>query len=584
MESQVNEVKSRTDIVALVSNYVSLKKAGRNYKGVCPFHAEKTASFMVSPDRQIFKCFGCNEGGDALTFYEKIEGVEFGEALRSLALKSGVILKEYQPSPAEAQKEVFSQINAKTAEFYHFLLTSHPSGKKALEYLKDRNINEKSIKDFQLGFAPDSWDTTFKFLLKKKFSERDIIAAGVSLPSQRQGAYDRFRKRIIFPIKNVSGLVVGFSGRIFGDGEPKYLNSPDNLLFNKSNILFGLDLAKSEIKKADQTILVEGNLDVISSYQVGVKNVVCPLGTALTEKQLELIRRFSDNLVISFDTDSAGIAAATRAIETAEKLGLNVKLAEISAKDPDELIKKNPDLWKEALKNAVPGYEFIFNKTIARYAGVEDASFKKIIRDLVPLLRKIDNEITRSHYERLLAAKLSVDVDSVKIEIQKGGIQDNLSSSRQTTESFGSDRFSLEKYLLALIVQSEKLPKDVEAEDFESESLRTLFNLILHSAKNQTFSIKDISEVLPQELEQTFNEISLTELTEELLDQEKMVFEIKTCAGRLKELNLRTRLKQASLAIKQAELSKDNQKVSELTTKFRILTDQLSKIEKNKET
>ncbi len=584
MESQVNEVKARTDIVSLVSNYVSLKKAGRNYKGVCPFHSEKTASFMVSPDRQIYKCFGCNEGGDALTFYQKIEGVEFGEALRYLAQKAGVVLKEYKPSPQEQQKEVFGKINTLTAEFYHFLLTNHPSGKRALAYLKDRGINDNSIKDFQLGFAPDSWDTTFKFLLKKKFSERDIIASGVSLPSQRQGAYDRFRKRIIFPIFNTTGSVVGFSGRVFGEGEPKYLNSSDNLLFNKSNVLFGLNLAKADIKKADSAVLVEGNLDVIASHQIGVKNVVCPLGTALTEKQLELLRRFSDNLIISFDQDSAGIAAATRAIEMAEKGGLNVKLAEITAKDPDELIKKDPNLWKNALKNAVSGYEFIFNKTIERYGDSDQDSIRKITRELLPLLRKIDNDITRSHYERLLASKLSVDVESVRSEVKKGTSSVFEKPAESKTRSQSDDRLSLEKYLLSLIIQSEIMPKSVTVEDFESEKIRILFEIVSQQILAGKRSVKELVKAVPEDSEELFNELSLNDLSQEiLLDQEKTLLEINTCAMRLKELNLRTRLKEASLAIKQAEMHHESQKLDSLTNQFKTLSDQLSKIEKIKE-
>src|SRR3989344_538416 len=264
---QKDEVKSKVDLVEVIASYIPLKKAGRNYKGLCPFHSEKTPSFMVSTERQIFKCFGCNEGGDALTFYQKIEGLEFTETLKALAAKAGVQIKEYKPNPREAQREVFTRVNTVAAEFYHYLLTKHPSGQKALEYIKGRGLTEKTIEDWQLGFAPDSWDSTFKFLVKKKIDLKDIIGSGVVLPSTGRGAYDRFRKRIMFPIRNISGTVVGFSGRIFGEGEPKYLNSPDNLLFNKSNNLFGLDKAKSEIKKEDLAVLVEGNLDVIASVQ-----------------------------------------------------------------------------------------------------------------------------------------------------------------------------------------------------------------------------------------------------------------------------------------------------------------------------
>lgn len=581
-QNQINEVKSRTDIVSLVSNYVTLKKAGRNYKGVCPFHTEKTPSFMVSPDRQIYKCFGCGEGGDVLTFYEKIEGVEFAEALSALANKAGVILKELKPSRTSQQKEIFSEILKKTAEFYHFLLTKHPSGKLALDYLKARGVNEKSIADFQLGFAPDSWDTTNKFLLKKKFHQKDLIGSGVVIASPK-GAYDRFRRRIVFPIFSTSGDVVGFSGRIFGGGEPKYLNSPDSLIFNKSNILYGLNLAKTEIKKEDSSVLVEGNLDVISSYQAGVKNVVCPLGTALTESQLLQLRRFSDNLILCFDADPAGVQAAKRAIVLSETAGLNIKVAEIPAKDPDELIKKSPNAWRSALKAAVSGYEFIFNQTIASFPLLDQAAIRKITAELVPPLRKIENEITRSHYERLLAAKLEVDVDSIKKEVAKGSNLSEASVAVNQTSNQKSDPLSLEKYLLGLIIQSETFPAEVETLEVRNDKIRTILQIINKQQKNAKFTLKEIGQIIPAELTELFNEVALKDIPEILIDQEKMVEEIKTCALRLKELNLRTRLKEAGLAIRQAEMHKENQKIEDLSKLFKNLSEQLSEVEKKRQ-
>ncbi|HSX57979.1 MAG TPA: DNA primase [Candidatus Saccharimonadales bacterium] len=582
--SQIDEVKSKIDIVQLVGGYVALKKAGRNYKGLCPFHSEKTPSFMVSAERQIFKCFGCNEGGDAITFYQKIEGLEFGQALKALADKVGVRLADYQPNPAEKQRDTFLQINEKTAEFYHYLLAKHPSGKKALEYLKNRGLNEKTIDDWQLGFAPDSWDTTFKFLIKKKFEPKDITASGIALPSTGRGAYDRFRKRIMFPIRNIAGSTVAFSGRIFGEGEPKYLNSPDNLLFNKSNNLFGIDKAKIEIKRENQAVLVEGNLDVISSHQAGVTNVVAPLGTALTEKQVDLMRRFASELVVSFDQDSAGYAASLRVVELAEKAGLTLKLTEIAGKDPDELIKKDPKAWKEAIKNSVPIYDFLINNLLERYSNQSPESFRKITKEILPYLNKIDNELTLSHYERLLATKLSVSEESVKKELAKQGSPTPVKGEEkvETEKKIIAEKIRVETYLLELILQSQTLPKEVSSEDFEVRRLRNIFEILQKSSTNFQFSLKSLK--VPEELQEIFDRLTLAELaSESVKNSQSLQREIDTCVRRLKELNLRTELKKVSLAIKQAEIARNNSQIDSLSKNFQELSEQLALLEKEKE-
>lgn len=581
MESQVEEVKTRTDIVGLISGYVALKKAGRNYKGLCPFHAEKTGSFMVSAERGIFKCFGCGEGGDSLTFYQKIEGVEFPDALKALAARVGIVLKEFKSSPTSSIRESLIKINALTAEFYHYLLTKHGSGKKALEYLHSRGIADKAIETWQLGFAPEGWDHAFKFLNeKKRFDSRDIFASGVCLPANRKGPYDRFRSRIMFPIRNVAATVVGFSGRIFGEGEPKYLNSPDNLLFNKSNNLFGLDLAKGEIKKQDQTVLVEGNLDVISSHQIGVRNVVAPLGTALTEKQVELMRRFGENLIISFDQDSAGVNASRRSIELAENRGLAVKLALIQAKDPDELIRKSPQEWKKALKEAVSVYDYIIETTLGRYSGTDSYNIKKITSEVTPFLAKIDNEITRSHYERLLAKRLGVAEEAVRAEVNKKA--QNLTVENQSQNLVPrKEASSLEKHLLTLIVQDQKLPKDLDINLIKDETIRHLLEAANKEAVSGKFKVSSLSKSLNSAERELLDEVSLSELpTEIAISAEKLEKEVATCLLRLKEVNLRAKLRLINLEIKQAEVSKNTSQVTDLTKNFSDLSKQLAVLEK----
>lgn len=585
MDNQIEEVKSRTDIVALVGNYVALKKAGRNYRGLCPFHSEKTPSFMVSADRQIFKCFGCNEGGDSLTFYQKIEGVEFGEALKALAARSGVILKDYKPSPVEKQKETLVEINSLAAQFYNYILTEHVSGKKALNYLKERNLNDKSIADWQLGFAPNNWDSLFKFLQKKKFDIKDMILSGVLVPSSGRGGYDRFRSRVMFPIRNVTGQVIGFSGRVFGEGEPKYLNSPDSLLFNKSQNLYGLDRAKNEIKKQNLAVLVEGNLDMISSHQVGVTNVIAPLGTALTEKQLELIRRFSENLLISFDKDTAGESAAKRAIVMAEKLGMNVKLTTIAGKDPDEVIRENPDNWKKAISESVSVYDYFIDSSVKKFGFNDNGSIRKVTSEIIPLLRTIGNEITRSHYERILASKLGVSEGSVKAEIAKLSSQNFASEKPAVVSKINlTEDERLEKYLLSLVLQNQFLPKELAAGDFNQPEFRIILEIILNNSQERKFKANAIEKLIPSELQSAFNQLSLSEIDQDLAEnQDKVEQEMNTCLLRLKELNLRTRLQKLTLAIKQAEISGSQEQVSSLTNNFKDLSKELSQVEKSRE-
>lgn len=581
MQSQVAEVKNKVDIVALIGGYVNLKKAGRNYKGLCPFHNEKTPSFMVSGERQIFKCFGCNEGGDSLAFYQKIEGLEFPEALKALAEKVGVQLREVKFKPGENQREVFTRINSLVSEFYNYLLTKHSSGKKALEYLKARGLTQKTIEDWQIGFAPDSWDTTFKFLIKKKFDIKEITSSGIALPSTGRGAYDRFRNRIIFPIRNISGSVIGFSGRIFGEGEPKYLNSPDNLLFNKSNNLFGLDKAKNSIKKENGAVLVEGNLDVIMSHQIGVTNVVCPLGTALTEKQLQLLRRFSDQLVVGFDQDDSGQKAALRSVDLAEKEGVGLKFARYSAKDPDELIRSNPNAWKKAVEEAVPVYDFLLDYLVSKNPLNEPSSLRKITKEFLPYFVKIENEMTRSHYERLLAKKLGISEDSVKAEMAKIPNK-NTEDTKSVETKTSSEQLRLETYLMELIFQSGALPKPFESSELQFKPFRNLLQLAEKASKDNFFEAKSLK--VPSELSEMFDKLTLAEIGENILnDQEILNKEIETCTLRLKELNLRTELKKVTLSIKQAEIAKNTEAIENFTKSFQDYSDRLAILVKQKE-
>src|SRR4030042_4490507 len=488
MDNQIDEVKNKTDIVGLIGEYTPLKKAGRNYKALCPFHSEKTPSFMVSPDRQIFKCFGCGEGGDAFAFYKRIEGVEFGEALKTLSIRAGILLKEYKPTKQEQQKELIFKLHDLASQLYHYLLTKHPSGKKAMEYLKSRGIKPKAISDFRLGYAPDRRDTLLKYLKKKEYSIQDAVNAGLLLVSGST-PIDRFRGRIMFPIFDSQNRVIAFSGRGLGNIEPKYMNSPDTPIFSKSRALYGINLAKSEIKKEKNAILVEGNLDVISSSQVGVGNVVAPLGTALTLPQIEMIKRWTETILFAFDRDLAGDIAAKRAIELSVNEGMNVRAIQLSeGKDPDESIRKNPLTWKKGVKEATPIHDYFIESAIRKYGSSGSEEKKRVASEVLPEIAKINDVIIKAHYTQILGSKLAIDEDIIRQALKKYSSGEKAADYiKEVLDKPLSIKGSvlIEKYLLALIIQSGVTVEDTKENFFNTLRYQEIYTLLADFIKKE---------------------------------------------------------------------------------------------------
>ena len=353
MKDNVSKIKDRLDVVDVISGYLKLQKAGMNFKARCPFHNEKTPSFVVSPERQVWHCFGCSAGGDIFTFIQQIEGVEFPEALRVLAAKAGIELESFNTAAKDDKTRLYEVCESAT-KFFEKQFHSN-TGKLALEYLKNRGVADSTIQEFRLGFAPNDWDSLGTFLRDCGYSENEIVEAGLAIKrTDGSGAYDRFRSRIMFPIFDLNGQVVGFTGRILqlengnwklenAQAEPaKYINTPQTRIYDKSRILYGLNKAKMDIKQADQCILVEGNMDALMSYQAGVKNVVASSGTALTPNHLSLLHRYTTNLGFCFDTDQAGAMATKRGIGLALGQNFNIKVVEINViecNDPADLIQ-----------------------------------------------------------------------------------------------------------------------------------------------------------------------------------------------------------------------------------------------------
>lgn len=422
---QVDEVKQKTDIVVLVGSYVSLKKAGRHHKGLCPFHAEKTPSFTVNEELGLYKCFGCGAGGDSIKFLMEIEGIDFLEALKRLADKAGIKLVFNKDDGADEKKMLLEVVDL-ASRYYHYLLTEHKEGEVARKYLEERKVSGKLIETFNIGFALPEWDGLINYLIKKKGYKEEILerAGLVNKRSTGTGYYDKFRGRIMFPIQDSAGKIVGFSGRILpslaGKEDAKYMNSPETELYHKGKSLYGFYQAKQAIREKKQVVLVEGMLDLISSYGAGVSESVAVCGTALTPDQVEMLARLADKIIFALDADDAGEAAIKRSVEIAEKRGMNIKVVHIvGGKDPDEIARNNPSLWLEMVDKAVSIYEYVMEKALAKYPKGNEDRVRNVALEVIPFLAKIDQEMIRDKWAKRLAESLEVDKESVLAEIRK---------------------------------------------------------------------------------------------------------------------------------------------------------------------
>lgn len=443
MTDNVSKIKERLDIVEVVGSYVKLQKAGTNYRGRCPFHNEKTPSFFVSPDRQIWHCFGCAKGGDMFEFVKEIEGVEFSESLKILAARAGIELETFRPANPyiKDQKTRLYEVCELATKFFQKQFESS-TGKKALQYLKDRGLTPETIRDFRLGFAPNDWEGLSGYLEKCGYTETEIVDAGMAVrradDNRRGGVYDRFRSRIMFPISDIAGQVVGFSGRVFevpvqpgaaaapgpidqaGAVMAKYVNTPQTLIYDKSRVLYGLSQAKLDIKKADQCILVEGNIDALMSYQGGVRNVVASSGTALSPHHLRLLQRYTKNLGFCFDSDQAGAAATKRGIGLALAGQFNIRVVEINdkeCKDPADYVKKYGPKWSAIVASSKPVVDYYFDKARASYNPTSAESKKTVLAMVAPFVKRLASSVERSHWTAQLASLLRVPEPAVAADI-----------------------------------------------------------------------------------------------------------------------------------------------------------------------
>lgn len=416
MDSQTEEIKQRIDIVDFIGQYVALKKTGQNWKGLCPFHNEKTGSFMVHRERQIYRCFGCGEAGDIFDFTQKIEGLDFYESLKFLANRAGVEIKPLTPQRAGVKTESKSEVlelNKTLSQLYCQLLTKHKSGEGAHSYVKSRKLTDETIKKFLIGYAPQHIDHVRDYLLKMGFSDADM---------SRAGNPEKFRDRLIFPISDIVGNIVGFSGRALQKGqEPKYLNTRETVVFHKARVLYGFDIAKQDIRKQDRAVIVEGQMDVVLSHQAGVTNAVATSGTALTEDHLLLIRRQTDKVSFMFDADEAGEKTTLKALEMAWRLELQAKVVTMPEgfKDAGEVVENDPKLLSSIVKNAKPGFDWLID-FVSRGTEITSVEGRKYaLKTLSSIISAVTDDVERESYIKKLSLLLGSSEEAVKAAMKK---------------------------------------------------------------------------------------------------------------------------------------------------------------------
>lgn len=469
-QSVVEEIKQKVDIVDLVGSYVSLKHTGKYFKANCPFHQEKTPSFVVSPDIQRWHCFGaCHEGGDIFTFVMKWEGVSFAEALRLLAERAGVSLSDqskiagYQDPETDKKSKILA-INELTAKYYSYLLQSTEIAAQARAYLADRELPEATIRSFQIGYAPEAWSNLSDYLHKKGFGDQDLMTSGLFIQGER-GIYDRFRGRLMFPIQNSRGQVVGFSGRLIKqnitekDGG-KYINTPETMVYHKRESLYGFYHTKDEIRKTNTAVVVEGEFDMLTPYVKGIANIVAIKGSAFTEDQLRILRRYCNRLILALDNDPAGFDALRKSTLDAQQFGFEMYVCEIpEGKDPDDAARKNIAQFKEAIHHPIPVYDHIINTLYAQVDEQDPFSKKHFIEGAIPFIDMIENPIVRTHYVQKAAGLLKSTEENILILLRDYKKKRNKPLSRtipqEDSQSKHIDRSeTLAKRILSILLTS----------------------------------------------------------------------------------------------------------------------------------
>lgn len=566
----IDEIRNSNDIVDVISQYVILKRSGRNFFGLCPFHKEKSPSFSVSPDKQIFHCFGCGAGGNVIHFVSKIENLGFKETLETLAERSGITLPTIENGEDANRiklKEKVYQINKFTAQYFHENLYKS-NAKLAQEYVKKRKLDNNTLKTFSIGFSTN-FDELYKALKSQGFSDQEILASSLVSKSQNGQFYDKFKSRLMFPIKDVQDRVIAFGGRVLDNSKPKYINSPENIVYSKGRQLFGLNIAKKSGK--DKIIIVEGYMDAISLYQRGITNVVASLGTALTEQQGRLLRKYASQIIIGYDSDGAGQAATIRGMEILQNLGCDIRILQLDgeAKDPDEyIIKYGSGRFEKCVENAISLVEFKV-KTLKSTLKVETASDKiKFLNEIVKILSKVDNNIEREIYVDRISKEYGISKEAIYGEANKIKYADNNQSikilqkpvqiksqeEKIKAKAISEALIKRENMIISLLINTEinaypQISAKIKPEDFKLEENKKIANKLYEHFQtgNSNTNILDILEeqplidhitsIMADDFEILDNKKAIEDLIN-LYEKEKLIEEKNEIVEKLKDSNI----------------------------------------------
>lgn len=555
----IDEIREKSDIVSIVSDYVALRKRGRNYLALCPFHSEKTPSFTVSQEKQLYHCFGCGEGGNAISFMMKIDNLSFQEAVKHLADKAGVAceISGGAPSKERSANQLLYEINLAAGEFFRAQL---PKSDTAVEYVKKRGLDKEALASSGIGYSLESWDALYRHLTSKGYLPKDIEKAGLIIPRDGTSSfYDRFRNRLMIPVRDIKGRTVGFGARSLDGSDPKYLNSPDSPVYNKGNILYGLDKAKDAIKENDSVLIVEGYMDQIACFNNGFRNTVASSGTALTVNHAKVLQRSTANFILVFDSDTAGSLATERSIELLGQIGIYPKIAPLSGgKDPDEIIKKEgKEKFAALIGSAVPWMKYKIGKITGRHNIKEAEGKSKALKEAAPVLARETDAVIQKEYIKSLAAALNIDSDTVTAEVKRLGYfrKNPFSGRSEPIKKPSSGTPKAEKAVIRLSAEDWKLRKIASAElspsDFLDDSNRSIF-LIIASAEETLDASRIVDLIEDDGAKARFSEIMLDEGEPE--NREKAMSD---CIGAIKSNRVKVKLEEIRAQIRAAEEKQD---------------------------
>ncbi|OGZ07988.1 MAG: DNA primase [Candidatus Sungbacteria bacterium RIFCSPLOWO2_01_FULL_60_25] len=605
MPSPLEDIKHRLDLVELIQSYLRLQKAGVNWKAPCPFHSEKTPSFVVSPARQIWHCFGCGRGGSHIDFVMEMEGLEFRDALELLAKRAGVELRREDPRLRSERSRIY-QLLEDAAKIFESVLHAAPAPdirvSPQLAYLKKRGLNNETIKNFRIGYAPDSWDFAAKKLKARGYTDAELEKAGLAVKSEQESYYDRFRNRIMFPIRDASGRVVAFGGRIFDElknpqspsakaiqeGGAKYINSPQTLVYDKSRVLYGFDRAKDDIRRENAVVLVEGYMDCVMSHQAGIKNTVAVSGTALSPDQLKILKRLAGAIISSFDRDAAGELATKRSLDLAGMFDFERKAAVLPEhlKDPADAVREDPALWRKTVADAKPIIAFFLERALAKHSPKTAEGRKAIAAAVLPEIKVLASEVERAHWVQTLSRAIGIDEDALWRELKKvkageweatrGQTPDEITAKQETDR-----RTELESLLLGTIMLHPKaarehlpaMPGHAITTDAHLRMLEAITAALAKGVEEQSLLL----DALPEESREAAKRLAfqaevVLERMESAKDRER---EIRICMDELEREWARGRMRVLAGDIHAAEANGEAERLHALLAEFRSVSQKI---------